>query len=134
MRRWVCLFCFCIIVCMMFVGCGNDDAHNVISCADVIASYEEAGCSVWHKEYPDGDRDYLCEVSAENEDGDTIYFTFYDSAVQAEEHAKQSRWDLLLWAYSLVSGDPTWVHTETYDTIAIQYENADMYAPFEELK
>ena len=116
------------------VGCSVDDTRDAISCAEVVSAYEEAGYEVWHREYTAEERDYLCEVVAETEAGEAIYFTFYDSADKAEQHVKDSRWNGLLWAYSLVSGDPTWVYTEAYDTVAIQYENKDLYAPFRDLK
>lgn len=132
MKRWFCLLCTCIILCAMFVGCGSNDTHNAISCADVISAYEEAGYEVWHNEYTEGD--FLCTVNAHSADGDTIYFTFFASADEAEQYAEETQWNVLLWMYSLVNGDPIWVHTEAYDTIAIQYENADLYTPFQELK
>ena len=119
---------------LLMSGCGSNDSHNVISCTDVVTAYEEAGYEVWHKEYAEEERDYSCEVVAEDADGDAIYFTFFESADEAEQHAKDSQWNLLLWTYFLISGDPTWVYTETYNTIAIQYENAEMYAPFCDLK
>ena len=133
MKRLSALLCAFLLLLTLFVGCGSDDTHTAVSCADVIAAYEEAGYAVWHQEYTEGERDYVCEISAENENGDTIYFTFFASAAEAEQYVKDGQWNVLLWMYSLVSGDPTWVHTEAYDTIAVRYENADVYAPFEKL-
>lgn len=132
MKKWLYILCVFALLITMFPGCTSDDTHNVISCADVISAYEEAGYAVCHNEYTEGD--FLCMVNAENADGDTIYFTFFDSADEAEQYAEAGRWNVLLWLYSLVNGDPIWVNTEVYDAIVIQYENADLYAPFKELK
>ena len=121
-----------LLILAMAAGCNSNDSHNVISCADVISAYEEAGYEVWHNEYTEGD--FLCLVNAESADGDTIYFTFFDSADEAQLYEKDVQWNVLLWLYSLVNGDAVWVYTETYDTIVIQYENADTYAPFKDLK
>ena len=132
MRRTLTVFCAVLLPLTLMAGCNSNDSHNVISCADVVSAYEETGYEVWHNEYTEGD--FLCTVNAENTDGDIIYFTFFDSADEAEQYAKKGQWNVVLWMYSLVSGDPIWVHTEAYDTIAIQYENTDLYAPFQELK
>lgn len=132
MKRVLVSVCAALLILTMAAGCNSNDSHNVISCADVISAYVEAGYEVWHNEYTEGD--FLCLVNAENADGDSIYFTFFDSADEAEQYAEETQWNVLLWLYSLVNGDPIWVHTEAYDTIAIQYENADLYTPFQELQ
>ena len=132
MKRVIGSICLVLLIVTSMVGCNGNDTHNVISCTDVIAAYEEAGYTVWHNEYTEGD--FLCHVNADSPDGDTIYFTFFASADEAQLYEKDVQWNFLLWTYSLVNGDPIWVHTETYDTIVIQYENADTYAPFRDLK
>ena len=131
-KRWLCVSLVALVLAVLFCGCSSDDTHNVISCTDVIAAYEEAGYTVWHNEHTEGD--FLCHVNVDSPDGDTIYFTFFASADEAQLYEKDVQWNFLLWAYSLVNGDPIWVHTETYDTFVIQYENADTYAPFRDLK
>ena len=132
MKRVFIFVCSVLVQMTALVGCNGAEDHKTITCADVISAYEEAGYEVWHNEYTEGD--FLCLVNAENDDGDTIYFTFFNSADEAEQYAKDGRWNVLLWMYSWVNGDPIWVHTEAYDTIAIQYENADTYTPFEKMK
>lgn len=132
MNRAIASVCVILLILTLVAGCSSNDSHNVISCADVISAYEEAGYEVWHNEYTD--EDFLCTVNAENADGDSIYFTFFDSADEAEQYVAETQWNVILWIYSMVNGDPIWVYTEAYDTIAIQYENADLYAPFQELK
>lgn len=132
MKRVLVAVCAVLWIVTIVAGCNGDDSHNVVSCADVISAYEVAGYEVWHNEYAEGD--FLCLVNAENADGDTIYFTFFESADEAEQYVEETQWNVLLWMYSLVNGDPIWVHTEAYDTIAIQYENVDLYAPFQELQ
>jgi len=132
MNRAIASVCAILLILTLVAGCSSNDSHNVISCAEVVTAYEEAGYEVWHNEYTEGD--FLCLVNAENADGDSIYFTFFDSADEAEQYVAETQWNILLWLYSLVNGDPIWVHTEAYDTIAIQYENADLYTPFQELQ
>ena len=132
MKRLIGIFFAVLLLLTLSVGCNDDDSPRAISCADVIAAYEEAGYEVWHKEYTEGD--YLCTVNAENADGDTIYFTFFGSADEAEQYVEESQWNVLLWMYSLVNGDPIWVYTEAYGTVAVQYEHAELYAPFRGLK
>lgn len=133
MKKRLSILCVLATLTAMLVGCGSDDTHTILSCADVVSAYEEAGYEVWHQEYAEEEREYLCEIAAENDDGDSIHFRFFDSKEQAEEYAKERKWNVLLWAYAAVSGDPTWLYTEVYDTIEIEYDNKDLYKPFQEL-
>lgn len=133
MKNRLSILCVLATLTAMLMGCGSDDTHTILSCTDVVSAYEEAGYEVWHQEYAEEERDYLCEIAVENDDGDSIHFHFFDSKEQAEEYAKERKWNVLLWAYAAVSGEPTWLYTEVYDTIEIEYDNKDLYKPFQEL-
>ena len=38
-----------------------------------------------------------------------------------------------MWLFSAIYGDPTWLETECYRNIEIEYDDDDLYVPFEEL-
>lgn len=133
MKRSSCLLCVFTVLLALLVGCDTSASDQTITCEDVIVAYEDAGYEVWHREYLEQERDYVCEITAENSD-DAIRFYFFDTTEKAEKHTQEHQWNVVLWAYSVVSGDPTWVHTETYHTIAVEYENKELYTPFKELK
>ena len=76
MKRVFIFVCSVLAQMTALVGCNGVEDHKTITCADVISAYEAAGYEVWHNEYTEGD--FLCLVNAENDDGDTIYFTFFN--------------------------------------------------------
>ncbi len=123
--------CLCLLLSM--TGCGSGQ-KKTITCAEVIAAYEEAGYQVSHWDYPEKEYGYLCEVDIEEEDGDSIRFHFFETAEEAEAYAQERQWNALLWLFSVIYSDPTWLETETYQNIEIEYDDDDLYKPFKKLK
>ena len=112
-------------------GCRQEKRE--IRCEEVIAAYEQAGYEVWHRDYPDREYGYLCEVTIEEEDGDSIRFHFYETSEEAEAEAEQRQWNGLLWMFSVIYGEPTWLETEIYCNIEIEYDDDALYKPFKKL-
>lgn len=128
MKRFVCI---CLLVAMLlpvFSGCSKQDKE--ISCADVIAAYEQAGYEVWHKEYPEKEYGYICCIEIEGEGDSHISFCFFEARAEAESYAKERKWNVVLWLYSAAMFHPTWLTTETYGNIEIEYDDQDLYKPF----
>ena len=115
----------------LFAGCQKE--KKPVSCAEVIAAYEEAGYDVYHREYPEKEYGYVCEVTIEEEDGDSICFHFHETNEEAEAEAEERQWNGLLWMFSAIYGDPTWLETETYLNIEIEYDDEGLYEPFKKL-
>lgn len=132
MKRFLGLFILLTMALSMFAGCKGKEERE-ISCEEVIAAYEEAGYDVWHRDYPEKEYGYLCEVTIEEEDGDSIRFHFYETNEEAQAEAEERRWNGLLWMFSAIYGDPTWLKTECYRNIEIEYDDDDLYEPFKEL-
>ena len=119
------------MVLSLFSGC-QEEARPV-SCEEVIAAYEAAGYDVSHRDYPEKEYGYLCEVTIEEEDGDSIRFHFHETNEEAEAEAEERRWNSVLWLFSVIYGDPTWLKTECYQNIEIEYDDDSLYEPFKEL-
>ncbi len=129
MKRVICfLLCICLIVALP--GCKQQ--VRALSCEEVAAAYEGAGYSVFH-EHPAEDQAYDCYLKAENGDGEYLFIYFFPTSDAAEEHAAGRKWNAVLWLFSAVMGEPTWIHTVTYGTVVVEYEDKELYEPFEDL-
>ena len=88
MKRLIASILLLAMVLSMFAGCGKKEERE-ISCEEVIAAYEEAGYDVYHRDYPEKEYGYVCEVTIEEEDGDSIRFHFYETNEQAQAEAEE---------------------------------------------
>ena len=131
MNRHVCLFLLAAMAFSLFAGCQKEE--RPVSCEEVIAAYEEAGYNVSHRDYPEREYGYVCEVTIEEADGDSIRFHFYETEEEAQAEAEERQWNGILWLFSAIYGDPTWLETECYQNIEIEYDDDDLYEPFKEL-
>ncbi len=103
-----------------------------ITCDEIIAAYEKAGYEVFHNE--DGDFDYDCYIKVESADGeDDIFFHHFATAEEAEKRGDEREYNILIWLFSVIYGDPMWVHTEVYGNYEIEYTDKTLYQPFKEL-
>lgn len=132
MKRILSLILLTALVLSLFAGCSGGIGRRV-TCAEVIAAYEEAGYEVSHRDYPEREYGYLCEVTIEEEDGDSIRFHFYETDEEAEAYAEERQWNALLWGFSVIYGDPTWLETKTHYNIEIEYDDDALIEPFRKL-
>lgn len=131
MKRILCLFFLPALLLSVFSGCSGKS--RPVTCDEVIAAYEEAGYEVSHRDYPEREYGYLCEVTIEEEDGDSIRFHFYETDEEAEAYAEERQWNWALWMFSVIYSDPTWLETETHYNIEIEYDDDDLIKPFRKL-
>ena len=120
----------------VLASCSDKEIKKIreITPEDVITAYEAAGYEVWHGEAvndPIKGKHYY--VQANHENGDYIYFSFFDSSENAEAYADEREWNILLWLFSAIYGDPSWLTTEAYGNIEIEYDNKKLYEPFKDL-
>ena len=62
-----------------------------------------------------------------------IFFYFFDTHEQANAYAKTREYNVLIWLFSAIYGDPSWLTTKVYNQIEIEYDQAYLYEPFEKL-
>ena len=127
------LFCAISAIVTLFASCAKSNETKEITCSDVITTYEEAGYDVWHKEYDDIENGVVCNVKASSENGEYIYFSFFESSEEAEKYKEEREYSILHWALSGIYGDSSWITTKAYRNIEIEYDNSDLYEPFKKL-
>ncbi len=126
-KRIICMI-LCIGILRALSACSS--VQRAVTCDEVAAAYTEAGCRVFHNHDPElGNK--TCYIEATNDDEDQIFFYFFETAEDAK--AEHREYHVLIWLFSVIYGDPTWVHTETYQNIEIEYTHKDLYQVFENL-
>ncbi len=135
MKRFLAIL---LAVCTLtFAGCNSHRTSDVeITCADVITAYEEAGYSIFHCEtQPDEKIDYNCylEITRSDSDGE-MYMHFFDTHEDAVAYLDEAPYATIgIGLFSLIWGQPTWVRFKTYNQISIEYDDAELYKPFQKL-
>lgn len=105
-----------------------------ITCEDIIKVYEKAGYEIFHKETTDQDYDWNCYVKCTAPDSDDyIFFYIFDTNEEASNYAGERDWNILLYFLSGLFGDSSWLKTKSYNNIAIEYDQKELYKPFESL-
>ena len=132
MKKWI-AFLLCGFLLLSTVACTQRQEDETITAEAIISAYEDAGCEVWHEEVGESDWGVVYQIRATDSDGEAIYFYICDTVDNAKAYEETSEYNLLIWAYSLLCGDPMWVNVQRYGTIVIQYEQSKLYKPFQEL-
>ncbi len=125
------LLVFSLLICL--TACKKEEATPP-TCEELIAAYEQAGYHVSHheNEYKDESTDEICYVKVWLEDVyECVYFYFYETAETAE--SLELNYNIFVYMFSIIYGDPTWVWTDTYGNIGYEYEDGNMLKPFKEL-
>lgn len=131
MKKWILLLLTAAIL-LGCTGCSNEKPE--ITCRQVIAAYEQAGYEIFHKDTTTEDYEWDCYIKATHPDsGDYIMFHFFGSPEAAESYADTRQWNWATWLYTLACFQPTWLTTETYNNIEIEYSDGDLYKPFQTL-
>lgn len=130
------LLIFTLLLLFTLISCDNDNtiAEKEITCDDIIEVYKEAGYEIFHKETTDQDYDWNCYVKCTAPDSDDyIFFYIFDTNEEAVNYADGRDWNILLYFFSELFGDPSWLKTKSYNNIAIEYDQKELYKPFESL-
>lgn len=117
-------------------SCDNQNitGDKEITCEDIIKVYEEAGYDIFHKETTDQDYDWECYVKCTAPDSDDyIFFYIFDTNEEAVNYADEWEWNILLYFFSELFGDSSWLKTKSYNNITIEYDQNELYVPFESL-
>lgn len=124
-----------VFLCLFFVGCNTTvKTEKVVTCSNVIAAYKEAGYEVFHKESTTEDWDWVCYVKATDlETDDYIFFYFFETHEEAVAYSEERQYNVLIWLFSVIYGDPSWLTTKVYNNIELEYDNGSLYEPFQDL-
>ncbi len=130
MKKWVCFAL--ILVCILSMG-GCAKEPKAVTCEEVVAAYEAAGYTPFHKHPAEG-YDYDCYITVEDEERDEqIFFHFFSTVEAAESYAETRQYNVLLWLFSAIYGKPSWLNTEAYQNIEIEYIGSAIYKSFDKL-
>lgn len=129
---------FILIVCLLLtnislVSCGKKE-ETAPTCEELITAYTAAGYNAFHDDSITVNENSLCCVKVWLDDEyDYVFFNYFDSPEHAEEYEKDREFNIILWFFTVIYGQPTWLHTNTYDVIEYEYENPELLIPFKEL-
>ena len=135
MKKFI-LLIVTIFLTITLSSCDNDNmvSDKEITCEDIISVYEEAGYEIFHKETTNQDYNWNCYVKCTAPDSDDyIFFYIFDTNEEADNYADERDWNILLYFFSELFGDSSWLKTKSYNNIAIEYDQSELYKPFESL-
>ena len=130
MKRFIALL-FALL--LLLSGCSSKVRTDVTP-DEIVAAYKAAGYTVWSEMY-DEKLDYgeIGYIQANHPDGEYIYFSIFESEEDAEAYKEEFYHPGILGLFSVIFGDPSWLRSEVYGCIVVEYDNAVLYEPFEEL-
>ncbi len=130
MKKAVVAILLCVCSVLAVTGCARE--QRAVTCEQVVAAYEKEGYEVFHN-HSSQTGGIICYVSATDDNGEDIFFEFYETDGQAQAKADGRQYNALIWVFSVIYGDPMWVHTTTYRNIEIEYTDKELYEPFAKL-
>jgi len=136
MKKKIMLIFSLFIFIFSLSSCNNQKikSDKEIICEDVMRVYEKSGYDVFHKETTDQDYIWNCYVKCTAPDSnDYIFFYFFETTEEAENYAKERKWNIILYFSSCLMGDPSWLTTKNCNNIEIEYDENYLYKPFKEL-
>lgn len=135
MKKFI-LLIVTIFLAITLSSCDNDNivSEKEITCEDIIDVYEEAGYEIFYKETTDQGYDWNCYVKCTTPDSnDYIFFYFFDTNEEAANYAEERKGNILLYFFSGLFGDSSWLKTKSYNNIAVEYDHNYLYEPFNSL-
>ncbi len=129
-KRIIALF---VIVCLLITmfSC-ESKVENAPSCEELIAAYENGGYHTFHSE--NVEHPMTCSVKVWLDDEyDYAFFHFFGTAEDAKNYNAEREYNILLYLFSVIYGDPSWLYTETYGNVEYEYEDKETLKPFKNL-
>ncbi len=127
-KAWI--FLLTLAMLLGLAGCARE--VKPLSVEAVQAAYREAGYEVTRLDYPEKDYGYVHYLRIVSQD-EEISFKFFETEAEAQAESEEQSWNPVLYFFTFAMGEPTWLHTDCYGSIAIEYTDSDLYGPFQEL-
>lgn len=116
----------------MLSGCSRN-VDDVFSPDEVVTAYQDAQyevfCDEIDSDYP---LPYWCCVKVSQGD-DYVLIYFFDNHEQAQTYSEENRYNILLYLFSVIYGDPSWWFVRCYGNTAVEYKNRNLMKPFFDL-
>ena len=135
MKKFI-LLIVTIFLAITLSSCDNDNmvSDKEITCEDIIQVYEGAGFEIFHKETADQEYDWECYVKCTAPDSDDyIFFYIFETNEEAVSYAEERKGNFLIYLFSWIYGEPSWLKTKSYNNIEIEYDRNELYEPFKSL-
>ncbi len=133
MKKIVSLILVISVLLICLSSCVNAEVMP-LTCEELIAAYEEAGYHTFHSEPADDGYEWNCYLKVWLDDEyDYAFFYFFDTEEVAEARAAERKYNILIYLFTVIYGDPTWLYTETYGCIEYEYSNSALIRPFQNL-
>ncbi len=120
---------------MTLSACRREDV-TAPTCEELIRAYEAAGYHVFHSDnvYKEDGTDWECYVKVWLDDeSEYAFFYFFETAEAAEARDAEREYHILIYLFSVIYGDPSWLYTETYGNIEYEYDDPKLIEPFKVL-
>ena len=127
------LFAFLLAFLLLLSGCASKKGTNVKP-DQIISAYEDAGYTVvcdYYDEKPEHGQ--IGYIRADHPDVDYIYFYIFETEDDAEAYKKEIYHPGVTGFFSIIFGDPSLVRCEVYGTVVVEYDQPDIFEPFEAL-
>ncbi len=132
MRKIVICLLLASLLIMPLSAC-SEKQYREASPDEVVSVYEDAGFTVFSKDYSaDDEVVYDHYIKVEN-DGEAAHIYFYESAETAEEKRAEIDGNVGILLFSFIFGDPMLVHAERYGMVVIEYEQESFKSPLQKL-
>ena len=130
MKRFIVL----LFALLLFLSGCSSKVRTDVTPDEIVAAYKAAGYTVWSEMY-DEKLDYgeIGYIQANHPDGDYIYFSIFESEEDAEAYKEEFYHPGMLGLFSVIFGDPSWLRSEVYGCVVVEYDNPALYEPFEAL-
>lgn len=131
MRRFISIF---LAFTLAMTLCSCKEYRSDVTREEVISAYEAAGYQVSSGVYETPlESGAVAYVQADHEDGDYIYFTFFANEEDAKACEEEQDHPGVIFLFSVIFGDPSWIRMETYGCIVVSYRDPEFFEPFEQL-
>ena len=119
------------------IGCNSsiNKEYKDISHQNIVNIYNENNYVSFVSFKEEGVEEYNTFISctSSSDDDKYIYFYIFDTKEEASKYSNNHKWNGLLFFFSTMFGNPTWITNTTYNNIAIEYSSNDAYTPFKDL-
>ena len=131
MKRLIALL---LLISLLMFGCTAPDYRDDITLEEIVAAYEAAGYSVWWEVYEEKlDIGEIGSIQANHPNGEYIYFSFFKSEEEAKAYKEEYYHPSAMWLFSVIYGQPSWLCWEVYGCFVVQYDDPELFKPFQEL-
>lgn len=122
--------------CMALTACDNPTTNATYAMEEIVEAYADTSYEVQYWDYTleeySYEYDYYVVISKDSEE--EAFFYIFDDSAQAEAYKKKQEWNVLLWLFSVIHEDPTWIRCERYGNVVVQYEDYETIKPFREIE